>query len=193
MGALKLVTPPAGEPVSTDELKAHLRVEHSSDNSLIDGLNKAARLQLEEITNRAFMQQTLLHVLPDWPAAGRIKLPRSPLISVSSVKYYDTAGVLQTLSAAAYVVDAVNEPGQVFPAYGYVWPTVQADRPDAVQIEYLAGFPTAAEVPENIKHAVKFLAAHWYENRETVNIGNISPELPFTLQALIASIRVYRI
>ena len=33
------------------------------------------------------------------------------------------------------------------------------------------------------------LIAHWYENRATVNVGNITSELPFAVNALISNHR----
>jgi uncharacterized phiE125 gp8 family phage protein len=40
-----------------------------------------------------------------------------------------------------------------------------------------------------IRQAVLLLVGHWYENRATVNIGNITSIIPFTVDALIAPFR----
>jgi len=39
---LELVTGPSVQPLTTDEAKAHLRVDHTTDDSLIESLIKAA-------------------------------------------------------------------------------------------------------------------------------------------------------
>ena len=44
-------------------------------------------------------------------------------------------------------------------------------------------------IPQDLKHAVLFLLAHFYENREPVNIGNIVNPIPMTVEALIGPYR----
>ncbi|HHI82152.1 MAG TPA: hypothetical protein ENJ99_03285, partial [Rhizobiales bacterium] len=53
-----LLTPPAIEPVSLVEAKAHLKVEVSDDDSLIDGLITTARQHIERQTGKALIDQT---------------------------------------------------------------------------------------------------------------------------------------
>lgn len=188
---LTVSTPPAVEPVTLAEAKAHLRIETSSDDTVITALIVAARQQLEEICNRAFVTQTLVKTMECWPACGCIRLPRPRAIAVTSVKYLDAALVLQTVDPANYVLTAGREPAEIWPVNGYCWPSPAVNNPNAVQVTWTAGYgPAAADVPELVKHAIKFLVAHWYENRETVNIGNIVNDLPFALQSLIDLIRV---
>jgi uncharacterized phiE125 gp8 family phage protein len=47
------------------------------------------------------------------------------------------------------------------------------------------------EIPASVKTAMKLLVGHWYENRETVNIGNITSTLEFTVKALLGMNKVY--
>jgi uncharacterized phiE125 gp8 family phage protein len=55
-----------------------------------------------------------------------------------------------------------------------------------VTVTAAIGYATA---PEDICHALLMLIAHWYENRATVNVGNITSELPFAVNALISNHR----
>lgn len=43
------------------------------------------------------------------------------------------------------------------------------------------------EVPENIRHAMLMMIAHWFENREAVIVGESASELPFAVQALLSA------
>ncbi|GJK86863.1 MULTISPECIES: head-tail connector protein [Citrobacter] len=44
---------------------------------------------------------------------------------------------------------------------------------------------------EDVKAAILLLVGHWYANREAVNIGNITTEIPFTVEALLQPYRIY--
>ena len=60
---------------------------------------------------------------------GELKLPRPPLQSVGWVKYYDTAGTLQTLVTTEYLVRTPwQAPGKIERAPGKSWPSYEADR-----------------------------------------------------------------
>ncbi len=51
--------------------------------------------------------------------------------------------------------------------------------------------PDALLYGENIEMAMLMLIAHWYANREAVNIGNITSEVPFAVEALLQPYRIY--
>ncbi|HHQ6553286.1 TPA: head-tail connector protein [Serratia fonticola] len=44
---------------------------------------------------------------------------------------------------------------------------------------------------DDVVSAMLLLIGHWYANRETVNIGNITSELPFATTALLQPYRIY--
>jgi len=166
MYGLSLYAAPGTEPVSLAEAKAHLRVTHTDEDSLIAELIAAARQWFEEQTYRALVTQTWDLKLDEFPRGeDPIRLPRAPLQSVTSITYTDTVGATQTLAAAAYVVSATRQPGVIRPAYGYVWPEAQ-DKPDAVTVRFVAGYGAAAAVPAQIKAAIKLLIGQLYEFRE---------------------------
>ncbi len=182
---LTLSAAPASDPVSVSEAKAHLRVEHSSDDSLIGGLITAAREYVEAQYSRTLVTSTWVLTLPEFPT-WEIRLPRGPLQSVASVAYVDVAGDAQTLAASRYLVDATADPGTITPAPGYAWPGTRAQE-KAVTITYLAGYGTAAAVPERVKLAVKMLVGHWYETREAATAGALTP-VPLGVDSLLLSV-----
>lgn len=106
----------------------------------------------EHATRRAFITQTWAVTLDGFPPA--IPLSRPPIVSVLAVKYYDTAGVLQTLDPQAYIVDNASEPGCIVPAPGNTWPAT-AKRPNAVQVQYICGYgPGPGDVPAAIRQYI---------------------------------------
>jgi uncharacterized phiE125 gp8 family phage protein len=189
---LKLITAPTAEPVALAEQKLHMRVDLADDDAKINALLLAARQRLEHETWRAFMPQTWEFYLDAFPTEGEFELPLAPLASVTFLKYTDQNGALQTLVADTdYIVDAVSDPGRISLGYQASWPSTRSV-PNAVVAKFVAGYASAAAVPGSLKLAIQMLAAHWYENREPINLGNSGSELPMTVADLISPYRVRR-
>lgn len=171
--ALRIVVPPGAEPLTTSEAKAHLRVTASTDDVYIDALVVAARQMAEQKLGRALISQTWDLVLDGWPDEVRIfgVLERSTVIipmggvtSVTSVKWHNGTA-LQTLSASAYQVALAGGYCRIVPAEGYSWP-ILADRLEAVEIRFVAGYADAGSVPKAIKQWMLLQIGHLYEHRE---------------------------
>ncbi|MCA9312663.1 MAG: head-tail connector protein, partial [Phycisphaerales bacterium] len=109
--------------------------------------------------------------------------------SVTSIAYVDADGNNQTLDSAQYRVDTVSEPGRIELDTAYTWPTTD-DRLNAVTITIVAGYASAAAVPAEAKHLVKFVAAHWYEHRGPIDIDRDAKEMPLAVQSLKALLTV---
>jgi uncharacterized phiE125 gp8 family phage protein len=174
--ALRRTTDAATEPLTTAEAKAHLRVTASTDDTYIDMLVKAARTMAENELRRSLITQTWTKTLDQFPDAIELHYP--PIIAISSVKYYDTAGAQQTLDPGLYTLDSASEPGWIVPAYGRTWPATLAAI-NAVEVIYTAGYGAAAAVPQAIKSYILLHVGHLYENREATMPGVSITPLPF--------------
>lgn len=190
---LKLVTPPALEPVTTAEAKSHMRVDIGDDDGYIeDDLIPAARIYFEETAWRALITQTWRLNLDEWPESNEIELPRSPLQSVTSVVYKDADGTPATWPTSSYIVDTDSEPGRIVLADGESWPNVTLYPANPIVITFVAGYGNAAsDVPAQMKRCIKLLIAHWYENREGTVGGTIIRDVPFAIDSLIWLNRAY--
>lgn len=158
----KLKTAATTYPLTLSEVKLHLKVSVSTDDDLITALRNSAIEWVEQYTNRQIMPATW-YLYKD-TLVGDIELDWCPVTAVSSLKYYDTDNALQTLSTDYYDVDTASEPARICLAYGYDWPTVY-ERPNAVTIEFTAGYADAASVPAPITSALLLMIGHNYENR----------------------------
>ncbi len=195
---LSLVTPPTVEPVSLAEAKAHTNPCGSDDDGLLAGYILAARLHAENYIRGAIITQTWdAKYDHGWPMVWvrdycrtRIELPLRPVQSVTSVSYVDDNGATQTLSGSLYTTHLDRPVPCIDRAYNQSWPSVR-DVSDAITVRFVAGY-LPEKVPDGIRQAILLLIGHWYANRETVNIGNITSELPFTTQALLDPYRVLR-
>lgn len=181
---LQLVTAPTQEPIAISAMRDHSRIDHSEDDTLIQSYISAARLWCETATGRAFVTQTWDMYLDGFPGAV-LYFPKAPLVSVTSVTAYDTADATTVVSSTNYQVTA-GTPGTLRLKASGVWPSTTLRAADGVVIRFVAGYGTADDVPENIRAAVRLLAAHLYENREPVLVGTISGKLPFTVEALLS-------
>lgn len=187
-----LVTPPAADdPVVTLEAaKAHLRAEGDEEDGLIGSLVAAAVSHLDGysgILGRALVTQTWRIDLDGF--CGEIRLPL-PAATVASIKWMASDGVtLTTISASNYQLqaDALGSFVRFKDAYGY--PSDLAET-QSVRVEFTAGYGAAAAVPAAIKQAILLMVGHWYANREAVNVGNITSELPLGANALLAPFRL---
>ena len=191
--ALKLITAPATEPVSTSEAKSHLRVDTTADDTLIGTLITAARQHVENHLRRALITQTWELVMDAFPAGDVIRLPRPPLVSVTSIKYTDVAGSESTFSSAAYVVDTDSTKGRVVLKSGESWPSDTLAAANGVRVRYVAGYGAASAVPHPIRQAVLLLIGTLYENRESVLVaqGVTVAQLPFGVEALLMPYRIF--
>ncbi len=182
---------PAVEPVSLAEAKAHLRVEHDVDNTLIERQIRAAREYAETTTGLQLITATWKLYLSRFPGESdnyEIVVPRPPFTATSlAISYVDIDGTATNLSSAAYQTNTYDRPGRIKPAYGYTWPSTREDTYNAVTVTYTAGFgATSASVPEAIRQAILLIVGHMYEHREPMLTGTIVSELPITVGALLA-------
>lgn len=195
-----LVTPPAADPISLAEAKAHCRVFIDDDDGLLAGYILAARSHLEGETRRAFLTQTWELTLDyGWPrervcgvVRPRIVLPRPPVQSVASIKYIDSSGADQTLAADRYKLAKAGT-GEWFiePAYGVTWPSVRNEMA-AITVRFVAGYggATTGNLPEPLRQAMLLLVGHFNENREAVAAGTLT-ELPLAVASLVFPFRVF--
>lgn len=191
--SLRVITPPAFEPVTLDEAKAHLRVEITDDDDLISRLITAAREDAEEWQGRAYITQTLRLTLDRFPwGDGPIWLPRPPVQSVTQIAYVDSAGVQQIVDPSIYRVDTAHEPARIVPDTDQSWPDDELAPVAAVTVDYVAGYgDVGADVPAAIRQAILLILGHLYENREDVVIGRSVIRIPMASQHLLAKGRVW--
>ena len=188
MNGYQVVTPPANEPVTLAEVKAHLRITDSdSDDYITNFLIPAAREHTETYTQRALINRTL-DVFYD--RFRRMELPFPPLVSVESVKYVDATAVEQTLLTSVYDVDTVAEPGAVCLASGQSWPIINY-QPNPITIRITAGYgANASDVPTIIRSAILLLIGHLYENRESSTPLQIH-SLPMGYESVLNPYRIW--
>ncbi len=177
---------PVAMPVTRDEAKAHLNIDASDNDTLIDGLIAAATDYLDGWTGvlrRCLVTQTWRQ---DFAGFSRcMRLPLAPVSVVDSVTYLDAAAAVQTVQPADYTLQSDESGAFVRFNNDYAIPGVRAQGP-AVSVTYQAGY---ASIPASLRHAILLSVGHWYENREAVIVGAAVAPLPLAFDALIAPFR----
>lgn len=166
---VKIIVQPSEEPVSLAQAQDQCSVDDAEFDMLLGIFIAAARKRAEHETGRALCTQTRELVLDAFPAT--CCLPGSPIQSLSSVKYIDSAGIEQTLAPEDYILDKDSEPGRLVPAYGKAWPSIRSV-PNAVRVRYVCGYGVAADVPDDIKTWMLLAINTLFENRGSMVDGN---------------------
>jgi len=161
--------PTATNVVSLIQAKAHLRVEHSDDESLIETLIGVAQNVVEGYTGR-FLQQVEgsfyfddFHEFMNLHAGPNLALRNSN--SAEGVTYLDTAGRRIVVDLDKYVLE-----GKGYPARLRMLDTpsdVESDSLNAVRVDVTVGH-TQADRPDALIAAMLLIIGHLYENRQDV-------------------------
>lgn len=180
-------------PVSLEAAKRYLRILSNDFDLEVEAALDAA-VQTIDLDDDGFggldfplMRQTWAMELSGFP--GVIALPFQRVSEIVSISYFPADGETQTLAPELYhLVKNVRREWRVVLANGGAWPSV-AIRPDAVRVEFRAGFETPADIPADLKQAILFLLGHYYENRSAVITGTIAQELPMAVNSILAKYR----
>lgn len=155
----------SADPVTTSELKSHLRIDLDDEDTDLGYYITTARQIFEDKTKIQLGYRTMYLYVDYWQSF--YWLPRHPLASVTSIAYLDTAGDSQTVSSSLYTVDTKHKPGLVTFKEAFTYPSLCEDCANRITVTYVAGYATSSLVPEQWKTAIKLLAGHFYNNRET--------------------------
>lgn len=151
---LRLETPPESEPLTLEQAKLYLRVDHDDEDDLITKLITVARQAAETYLRRSLLTQSWVVAFDDY-APAEILLPRGPVQEITSVKIIAQDGGQTVVSAAAYYLSAGREK-LCFSAspIGHI-----------VEVLYVTGHADTEDIPEAILQGMLAHIASLYENR----------------------------
>lgn len=175
-----LISPPSAEPVSLAEAKQFLRVEHDDDDDVIAALITGSRIHVEAQTRRALITQTWRIVREAWPDSGVVEIVPAPLRELIAVRLYGADNESDEIDIEEFGVDISS--GLLLVPQGVSAPGRAVS---GIEIDIEVGYgDEAGDVPEPLRHAIRLLVAHWYENR-----ASRDTTLPGNVVALIAPYR----
>tara|TARA_R110000868_G_scaffold322583_2_gene583527 strand:+ start:1089 stop:1667 length:579 start_codon:yes stop_codon:yes gene_type:complete len=184
--SLSLVTPPAAEPISLDQIKARLRISDSSQDTHLAHLIRSARQRVEGDTGRALISQTWLERRDAWDGDGRLcafatqfKLPKAPLIAIEAITTYDAEDVPTSHDPADFFIDTASEPGRLAlkPNGNFPQPGREVG---GIEIRFACGYgDDPADVPAPLIEAIGQLVEAMYS-------GGLEVGMPASVKALLS-------
>lgn len=160
-----VVTPPAKHAVTVAEAKAHARIDHSADDTvLLPMLIAAATRAVEQhCRDRVFIDRVLDASWVASPSGAEpVVLPYRPAHTVASVTTYDLEGNATVLDPSSYTLDGEGRLQLLGIA---TWP-VGTRRYAPFVVRFTAGYGTSeTDVPEEAKVAVCIAVTKWYDER----------------------------
>jgi uncharacterized phiE125 gp8 family phage protein len=173
------------DAVTLAEAKAAQKIETTVEDALLTAFLRGAVGAVERATGKFLSPRIVAQTIDGFDACDRaIRLWNGPVTEILSIAYDDSDGVEQELTSFRLVEGAS---ARLLPAYGETWP-VTASGPGTVRVSYAAGY-AVGELPGELWQAAILLFGHFNQNREAVNIGNITSELPLGVEMMI---RPYR-
>lgn len=184
------IIPPAVEPLTLFEVKAHLRLDEAAEDALLSSLIATARTHLEAETGLCLIERTLRFYHDDWPCDGVLSLDFGPVKAVSSVTVYDEAGDPATVPLAGHRLDGIARPARLW--------LPQRPMPGAVlngiEVDFVAGYgASGGNVPEALKRAMLTHVALMFAFRGAVAAENQPAGVPDGYERLIAPFRLRRL
>lgn len=174
-------------PVHLDDVKPLLRLSTSdidiTRDAELERYIEAATDQLEADTLRQFVAATFAQTWECFPPHETdFVLERLPLLSVSSIQYYDLSDVSQTWASSKYIVHADRVPPRIESdgESGYSWPDTRY-RNDAVTVTWVAGHAVPLTVDSDNDQVTS--TGHTFAAGDSFRLSNTGGTLPAGLSS----------
>jgi len=176
---------PALDLLSLADAKAFLRVDHSSDDDLIEALIQAAVDQVTHTANTRWKSTTAYGYLEGF---FNSRFPVGPVTAVTSVEYIaQGSSTYSTLPTAKYYYGINGGQAHI---YFHNYPALETEAAERVRIAFTYGYDDSTYIrPSQLEQAAKMMVAHLYDNRLPVVVGPRMNVMPFHIDALTSTFR----
>jgi len=162
MHDIKINSTTGSELVTTQEVKDFVRIDTSSDDTIISRMIVTARIWCENYIGKDIVAKNRTFYLQE--VDDRFTLPFSPIASISSVTSKNTAIAFESYGLDDTIIEIGSLPA------------------DEVKVTYI----TTGISDDLIKEAILHLVSTYYDNRADFIEGNIS-EIPTSAKNILQS------
>jgi|TARA_R110001592_G_scaffold164299_1_gene398369 uncharacterized phiE125 gp8 family phage protein len=182
MAGLQVHTAETAYAVTQAEIKAWNKIDSTDDDTAVALIERAVHNWAKEYTGRTlttvtynlFIDSVYDYDIPihegfytgyDSHVYKRsIALPKSPVSSVTHIKYYDDSDNASTFATTNYFVDNASVPAKIVLRKGASYPS-SLRVANGIEIKYVAGYGATTAVPYDIKSACLAYSAYLFEHR----------------------------
>ena len=182
IGSISVATPPSGLIMTIEDVRAHLHIDGTDDDPVIERMLRAATSRFDgpHGTGWALRQQRWKWILSDWPCyehlpdspqswirnyyddAETIALPGHPVTNLVSVEYLTDPTTWSAISDVTLLAsEAPEQPSLIYKEGGF--PDLVEHRPYGIRILFDVGTDA---VPEEIELGILMTVGQWYQARE---------------------------
>lgn len=151
-------------PISLDEAKLNLRVDHDDEDALIQRLITSATYTAENFCSRLFMAATVEQTFQQLHTVTQLQYD---LLAKPSISYVDSNGDILQIDPSMFYHRNEGGFGVIYLKSGESWPQADQERSQPYTVRYDTGISSnRADIPEDIKSAIHLMVARMYTHRE---------------------------
>ena len=184
------ITPPGSEPLSLDEIKDHLRIDHAHEDVLIADLLSAARQHAEHLCGQKIIMLVWRQYESSFPCDFTVPLRVAPVRSVDFVTAFDAQGQPNLVDGSLFELVRGTEPALI--KFDREFDRTRAF--NGLEVDVTAGMgELGVDIDDAIKRAILLLIAHWYEFRGLVTPQQQPVSIPPGVDVLLSAYRTMKL
>lgn len=181
---------PAGLAYPLEVVKQHLRNNgYDGENNITSVYISAAVDDIARWTWKYLQSATYTSTLDSWDfetgETDTVTIRMHPVTEVTSVKYYDVNGDLQTMVLGTdYYVSLSGDFARI---RFENMPTLRDQPFDNIEFTIKCGYLTHFEIPEDLVNALLLLVSDKFENRQSLTSGMASNfnQIPMSIKSIL--------
>ena len=175
------------EVLPIEDVRAHLRIETTDEDPLIEQLTAVAAEAIESDTGHLLAARAVTEHFASFDA---IRLRSWPINAITGIAWFDREGTQSDFDPALARLTTARRPARLVQMVT-AWPCT-GDAIDSVAVTLNAGYVDAADVPHRLKQAALLMIGDLYAQRETFVNGTISSkvEMSLTVERLLRDFRI---
>ncbi len=139
------------------------------------------------------ISRTLRVTMDGWPQGAierrTVVMPVRPADALVAVRVFDRAGEAEVVTGR-FTLARGRSARLVWTNGAFPWP---GQRYNGIEVDYVAGFGAAIDVPSDLKRGVLALVAHWFEHRDAVMVAGSGAVIPPGFGQMISPYRQVRL